>query len=419
MTSNLRSTLKRLHPNVWILSITSFLTDISSEMILNLIPLFLFNVLGVRTSIVGLIEGLAETTASLVKIYSGNLSDRLKKRKRLAVIGYGLSSVAKPFLYFASSWSWVLGVRFFDRVGKGVRTAPRDALLAGSVADERRGLAFGLHRAGDTAGAFTGLGIAALIVWFSQSNSELLSRKTFQIAVLASIIPAFLAVIILALGAKEVAIPEKPESAPELNPLGLGRSFRTFLFVVVLFTLGNSSDAFIILRGQERGLSVLQIMLMLLTFNAIYAILSGPAGSLSDRIDRRYLLLAGWFVYGLIYLGFASAQSGVQIWIFFGLYGIYYAMTEGTARALVADLTSPDLRGTAYGWYHAAVGLTAFPASLIAGLLWQGIGSWQGFGPSAPFYFGASLALLAGVLFYLTVEAGPAQDSSGRQFHEN
>jgi MFS family permease len=412
MTSNLRSTLKRLHPNVWILSVTSFLTDISSEMILNLIPLFLFNVLGVRTSIVGLIEGLAETTASLVKIYSGNLSDRLKKRKRLAVIGYGLSSVAKPFLYFASSWSWVLGVRFFDRVGKGIRTAPRDALLAGSVAGERRGLAFGLHRAGDTAGAFTGLGIAALIVWFAQSNSELLSRKTFQIAVLASIIPAFLAVIILALGAKEVAMPQESESAPELNPLGLGRSFRTFLFVVVLFTLGNSSDAFIILRGQERGLSVLQIMLMLLTFNAIYAILSGPAGSLSDRIDRRYLLLAGWLVYGLIYLGFASAQSGIQIWIFFSLYGIYYAMTEGTARALVADLTSPDLRGTAYGWYHAAVGITAFPASLIAGLLWQGLGSWQGFGPSAPFYFGASMALLAGILFYLTVEAGSTQDSS-------
>jgi MFS family permease len=412
MTSNLRSTLKRLHPNVWVLSVTSFLTDVSSEMILNLIPLFLFNVLGVRTSIVGLIEGTAETTASLIKIYSGNLSDRLKKRKRLAVIGYGLSSLAKPFLYFASSWSWVLGVRFFDRVGKGVRTAPRDALLAGSVAGERRGLAFGLHRAGDTAGAFTGLGIAALIVWFSQSNSELLSRKTFQIAVLASIIPAFLAVIILALGAREVAIPQKSESAPELNPLGLGRSFRTFLFVVVLFTLGNSSDAFIILRGQERGLSVLQIMLMLLTFNAIYAILSGPAGSLSDRIDRRYLLLAGWLVYGLIYLGFASARSGIQIWIFFGLYGIYYAMTEGTARALVADLTSPDLRGTAYGWYHAAVGLTAFPASLIAGLLWQGFGSWQGFGPSAPFYFGASMALLAGILFYLTVEAGAARDSS-------
>ena len=414
MSSKFRSRLKRLHPNVWILSLTSFLTDVSSEMILNLIPLFLFNVLGVRTSIVGLIEGIAETTASLIKIYSGNLSDRLQKRKRLAVIGYGLSSVAKPFLYFASSWSWVLGVRFFDRVGKGIRTAPRDALLAGSVTGERRGLAFGLHRAGDTAGAFTGLGIAALIVWFSQSNSELLSRKTFQIAVLASIIPAFLAVITLALGAKEVAIPQKSESAPGLNLLGLGRSFRTFLLVVVLFTLGNSSDAFIILRGQERGLSVLQIMLMLLTFNAIYAALSGPAGSLSDRIDRRYLLLGGWFVYGLIYLGFASAQSGVQIWIFFGLYGIYYAMTEGTARALVADLTSADLRGTAYGWYHAAVGLTAFPASLIAGLLWQGIGSWPGFGPSAPFYFGASMALLAGVQFYLTVEAGADQDSSGR-----
>jgi MFS family permease len=412
MISSLRSTLKRLHPNVWILSLTSFLTDVSSEMILNLIPLFLLNVLGVRTSVVGLIEGIAETTASLIKIYSGSLSDRLRKRKRLAVIGYGLSSVAKPFLYFANTWSWVLGVRFSDRVGKGIRTAPRDALLAGSVAEERRGLAFGLHRAGDTAGAFTGLGIAALIVWFSQSNSELLDRKTFQIAVLASIIPGFLAVVILALGAKEVTIQRRTGAAPKSNLFSLGRSFQAFLFVVVLFTLGNSSDAFVILRGQERGLSVLQIMLMLLTFNAIYATLSGPAGSLSDRIDRRYLLLAGWFVYGLIYLGFGFARSGVQIWIFFGLYGIYYAMTEGTARALVADLTSEDLRGTAYGWYHAAVGITAFPASLIAGVLWQGIGSWQGFGATAPFYFGAAMALLAGVLFYLTVEAGSKQNPS-------
>ena len=401
-TSNAHSEThrKRLHSNVWILTITSLLTDVSSEMLANILPLFLYNVLGVRTSIIGLIDGVAETTASVVKIYSGALSDKLGKRKWLAVIGYGLSTIAKPFLYFASTWGWVLGVRFADRVGKGIRTAPRDALLAGSARPEQRGLAFGLHRAGDTAGAFIGLGIAALIIWLNQSGTAQLTRPTFQLIVLASVIPAVLAVIILALGARETEQPSAANTKPlRFSLRGMDRRFRAFLVVMVLFTLGNSSDSFIILRGQERGLDILQIMGMLLTFNAVYSLLSGPAGMLSDRMGRKALILTGWIFYGLIYLGFALSKTGAQVWLLFGLYGIFYAMTEGIAKAFVADLVPQEKRGTAYGLFNAAVGLSALPASLIAGVLWQGVGSWAGFGPSAPFIFGAGMALVAGVLF--------------------
>jgi MFS family permease len=389
----------RLHRNVWIMTLTSFLTDISSEMIVNLVPLFLYSVLGVRLAIIGLIEGLAETTASLLKIFSGAISDRLGERKRLAVIGYGLSTFAKPFLYFANTWGWVLGVRFADRVGKGIRTAPRDALLAGSSEPAQRGLVFGLHRAGDTAGAFIGLGLAGLIIWLTQSNEVALTRQSFQTVVLISIIPAVLAVLILALGATNIA-PKAQKAAPLLSLNGMDRRFKAYLGVVVLFTLGNSSDAFIILRAQERGLSVLQIIGMLMTFNAIYSVLSGPAGALSDRIGRRRLILSGWLVYGMIYLGFALAQTGAAVWVLFGLYGVFYALTEGSAKALVADLVPDEKRGTAYGLYSAAIGLAALPASVIAGILWQGIGTWNGFGPAAPFVFGMGMALLAGVLFY-------------------
>lgn len=406
MLQRIASRLRLLPGNVWVLSATSFLTDVSSEMLFNLLPLFLANVLGVRTAVVGLIEGVAETTASLLKVYSGNLSDRLGKRKSLAVLGYGLSALAKPFLYFATTWGWVLGVRFSDRVGKGLRTAPRDALLAGSVKDERRGLAFGLHRAGDTAGAFTGLAIATLIIWLSQSGQAELIRSTFQKVVLASVIPGLLAVIILAVGAREVAGAPQKKTSLIFNWRSMDRRFRAFLIVVILFTLGNSSDAFIILLGQARGLNVLQVMGMLLTFNAIYASLSGPAGALSDRIGRQKLVLVGWLVYGLIYLGLASARTGLQVWILFGLYGVYYGLTEGTARALIGDLVPQPQHGTAYGLYHASVGVTALPASLIAGVLWQGLGSWSGFGPSAPFYFGAGMAGFAWILFLTLVREG-------------
>lgn len=396
------SPIKRLPRNVWVVTVTSLLTDISSEMLVYLVPLFLANVLGTGKAVIGLIEGLAETTASLMKIYSGYLSDKLGARKWLTVAGYALSAIAKPFLYIANTWVGVLAVRFSDRLGKGIRTAPRDALVAEGVPEDTRGLAFGLHRAGDTLGAFIGIGIAALIVWLTQSRALDLTRRTFHIAVLASILPAVLAVVVLAVFAREVRVKGNGK-APAFSIKGFDRRFQYFLLVVVLFTLGNSSDAFIVLRAQDRGLTVLQVLLMMMTFSLVYALLSGPLGSLSDRIGRRKLIIGGWITYGLVYLGLALASSGWHIWLLFGIYGIYYAATEGVAKALVADLVPAEQRGTAYGIYNAAIGITVFPASLIAGLLWQGLGPWQGFGASAPFFFGAGLALLAGVLLWRLV----------------
>ena len=395
----MQKSLRRLPRNVWVMSATSLLNDISSEMLLNLIPFFLANILGVRTAVIGLIEGIAETTASLLKIFFGALSDRHGQRKPFAVAGYALSALTKPLLYFANAWGWVLGVRLADRIGKGVRTAPRDALIADSIDDTQRGLAFGLHRASDTLGAFLGLGIAALIVWRTQAQASLLSLDTFKLVVLVSIVPGVLGVLVLALGAREVTGPSRSTETPRLSLKEIDPRFKYFLFVLVLFTLGNSSDAFILLRGQERGLTILHVMGMSLTFNAIYTLFAGPFGAWSDKVGRHRLILIGWLAYGLVYLGFAFSQTGWQVWALFGLYGLYYAATEGAAKALVADLVPPEQRGTAYGLFNAVIGITVLPASLIAGLLWQGAGIWTGFGASAPFFFGALMALLAGFLF--------------------
>ena len=389
---------RALPRNVWILGITSFFTDISSEMLVNLLPLFLANVLGAGTAVIGLIEGLAESTASLLKVVSGWLSDRLGRRKWLTVAGYGLSTVVKPILYLSASWSSVLGVRVADRVGKGIRTAPRDALIADSVDQGQRGLSFGLHRAMDTAGAFCGLLVATGVIWAMQAGGGVLERSTFQMVVLFSVVPAVLAVLILAFGAREVARRSDAAQAPSLTLKGFDPRFRGFLLILALFTLGNSSDAFLILRAQERGLSVLAVMGALLTLNLVSALVSGPAGMLSDRIGRRRVIVSGWLLYGLVYLGFALAGAGWQVWMLYALYGMYYGVTEGAARALVADIVRPDQRGTAYGLFNAVVGVTALPASVLAGLLWRGLGTWRGFGASAPFLFGATLALLAAAL---------------------
>ncbi len=383
--------------NVWAVSLTSFFMDISSEMVINILPLFLSNVLGVGTALIGLIEGIAEATASLLKVFSGWLSDRLGARKWLAVGGYGLSALSKPFFYFANTWTAVLAVRWADRVGKGIRTAPRDALIADSIDEKQRGLAFGFHRAADTAGALVGLLIALAIVWVAQSASVDLGRHAFQIVVLASLVPAALAVFSLALGARDVPVTSKRER-PAITFKGLGKPFLVFIVIVGLFDLGNSSDAFLVLRAQERGLNVVGILGMLVTFNLVYTLVSAPAGSLSDRVGRRRVIIGGWLAYSAIYLGFALARSGLQVWILYALYGLYYGLAYGTTKAMVADLVPAELRGTAYGTYNATMGLLDLPASIIAGLLWQGVGPWSGLGPSAPFLFGAALALAAAIL---------------------
>jgi MFS family permease len=415
-----RGGLRSLPRNVWAVTAASFLNDVSSDMILNLLPLFLANALGVRTAVIGLIEGLAESLASLLKICSGWLSDRLGSRKGMTVLGYALSTVAKPCLALATSWAGVLAVRLADRTGKGIRAAPRDALIADSVDERRRGLAFGLHRAGDTAGAMTGILIAAGVVWAMQAAAPTLAARTFRTLALISALPAAAAVLVLILAARDVP-PAGVRGAPRLTLAGLDARFRRFLLVVTLFTLGNSADAFVILRAQERGLSVIGVLLMLATFNLIYALASGPAGALSDRVGRRRLIVAGWGIYGLLYLGFALSRAAWHVWALYALYGLYYAAFEGTARAYVADLVDPARRGTAYGAYNAAVGLAALPASLIAGLLWQGIGGWGGFGPGAPFAFGAALALIATLLLVAWVRT--PREASGRvhelhEFHE-
>lgn len=389
---------RRMPRNVWVVTVTSLLTDVSSEMVGNLLPLFLFDVLGARTAAIGVIEGMAETTASLLKVVSGWLSDRFGSRKGLAVLGYALSTAAKPFLYLATTWPWVLGVRVADRIGKGVRTAPRDALVADSVDERQRGLAFGIHRAGDTAGAVLGIGIALAVLLAMQHGAAALTRTTFQTIVLISLAPALVAVLVLAVGAREMRATKGAASLPRLTLRGFDRRFQLFLGIVVLFTLGNSSDAFLILRAQNVGLSVPGVLGMMLTFNLIYALGSTPAGALSDRVGRKRLLVGGWLVYGVVYLGFAGAALGWQAWAWMAVYGMYYALTDGVARAFVADLVSVEVRGTAYGVYNAAVGLTAFPASLIAGVLWQGLGAWSGFGPAAPFVFGSLMALASCVL---------------------
>ncbi len=433
----------RLHRNVWAASGTSFLTDVSSEMLLNVLPLFLSNVLGVRVWAVGVVEGLADATASVLKLYSGWLSDRLGTRKWPAVAGYAISAVSKPFYLLASTWGAIAAIRWGDRVGKGVRTAPRDALLADSTPAERRGLAFGLHRAADTAGAVIGIGVSIWVVQQVQGGGALLEAETFRSLVLWSLVPAFLGVAVLAMGARDVGIGRRggrgdgvagrdggpsngavaegrdagSEDAtadpngggadrPRLRLRGLGRGFAAFVVCSVVFELGNSADAFLVLRAQERGLSVAGILWLLLAFNVVYTLVSTPAGSLADRIPRKRVVAGAWGLYALVYLGFAMAESVTHVTVLYLLYGCYHGLAAGAAKALVADLVPATRRGTAYGGYAAAIGLATLPASVLAGVLWEGLFAWEGFGPAAPFVFGAVMAAAAAVMLLVMVPGG-------------
>ncbi len=397
----------RLHRNLWVTSATSFLTDVSSEMVFDVLPLFLTGVLGVRTAAIGLIEGVAEAVSSFLKVGSGYFSDRTGRRKWLAVAGYAISASSKPLLLVAGSWGEVLGIRSLDRFGKGVRSAPRDALLAESIAPCSRGLAFGLHRAFDSWGAVVGLLIALAVVWSAQKGALALAPETFRLLVLASLFPAFLGVAVLALGAKDVGGTESTASSrPRLSLSGLDPSFRRFLLAEGLFTLGNSSDSFLVLRASERGLSVAGILGMLIAFNVVYGVVSAGAGRVSDLFGRKRVIGAGWLFYALLYLGFALAREASQVVALFVFYGLYYGLVQGVGRAFVADLVRDrGILGSAYGLYHAIVGAAALPASLVAGILWQSLG------PKAPFFFGASLALAATAVL-LTVKPRTAVLSS-------
>ena len=380
-----------LNPNIFFLGMVSLLTDVSSEMIFTLVPLFLCNVLGATATIVGFVGGLSESTDAMFRIFSGWISDKVKKRKFLAVLGYGISTVAKPFMYLASSWGVVLSVRFSDRIGKGIRTSPRDALVADSVSAEERGKGFGLHRGMDTAGAVLGLVIVAIIVYYVQGGGLELGLETYRWLVIVGVIPAVLAVLVLLAFVREkkhVAESSRYKGLSK-STAGFDRRFKLLLAMMAVFTLGNSSDFFVILRAQDLGAPLIQVVLMLVLLNVTYAVVSVPAGVLSDRLGRKRVIILGWFIYALVYLGFAVSASLWQIWLLFACYGLYYGIVEGVVRAFVADLVPEAKRGTAYGFYHGVVGLSLLPASLLAAGLWEAVN------PAAPFYLGAGLAFLA------------------------
>lgn len=385
-----------LSQNVFIFGFVSMLNDLSSEITVRTLPLFLANVLGVKTSIIGLIEGVADSTATLLKLFSGWISDKLGTRKPLVTGGYGLSALSKPFLYLAATWPAVLVIRFLDRVGKGVRTSPRDALIADSTEKSGLGKAFGYSRAMDPLGAVVGLLIAALLVYFGHRGMVSMTRGTFQTLVLISIVPGFIALALIIFFVKDLKPAEginggvkAKARTPSLSLRGFDNRFKAFLGIMILFTLGNSSDAFLILRAQNLGLSIVEIFVMLALFNLLTTVVAYPAGIFSDRLGRVRVITVGWLVYALIYLGFGFASAGWQVWLLYVLYGIYYGATEGVEKALVADVVSSEKRGTAHGLYSAAVGISALPASLIAGILWQKLG------PASPFIFGAALSLTA------------------------
>jgi len=390
-----------LNPNVFFLGLVSFFTDISSEMIFTLMPLFLSNILGAATITIGLIEGITESAAALLKVFSGWISDRLGKRNIVTFTGYALSALAKPFMYVASTWGIVVGIRFADRFGKGIRSAPRDALIADSLTSSERGRGFGFHRMMDTAGAAVGLITAAVVVYTLQARTMNLVSATYQTLVIIGVIPAILALFMF-IFIRDIR--KKTECNTIITIEGksvmggiLNRRFYTFLVITLIFTLGNSSDAFLILRAQNMGSCVLDIILMLITFNISYALFSIPAGVVSDRLGRKYVIAIGWAIYALTYVGLAILSASWQIWLFFVLYGIYYGLAEGVTRAFVADLVPIESRGMAYGIFHGMVGITLMPASIIGGWL------WQTYGPSVTFYAGAGLAALALVLLLLLI----------------
>ena len=389
-----------VHPNVFFTGLTSLLTDISSELIFTLVPLFLSDVLGVTSTVIGLVGGLSDSADSLFRIASGWFSDKIGQRKSLAVIGYSISTVVKPLMLLANSWGAVIGVRLGDRIGKGVRTSSRDALIADSVEAKDRGRSFGLHRAMDTTGAVIGLIIAAIIVYLIPGDKFHLERNAFHWMIIIGIIPAVLAVVVLMTlvhERKKIAATVKAGTTMPTVITPFSKQFKLYLIIMALFTLGNSSDFFLILDAQHVKTPLLQVVLMLVLFNLTYALISMPMGVLSDKVGRKRVITIGWLIYGLVYLGFALSGSIWQIWVLFAVYGIYYGICEGAAKAFVADMVPVERRGTAYGLYNGVVGLMALPASLIAGVLWGNIA------PAAAFYFGAGLALLAmvGLMFII------------------
>jgi MFS family permease len=372
---------------VIVLGVASLLTDLSSEMIYPLLPVFLSGVLGAGPAALGVIEGVAETTSALLKAASGWWADRVRRRKPFVVLGYGLSGLLRPLIGLAGSWPVVAALRFGDRVGKGVRGAPRDALIADVTPSDRRGAAYGLHRAMDHAGAVGGPIVAAALLRLAGFSL----REVFLLAAL----PAAAVLLVLVLGVRE-----RPRPAPRrvVAPSArgswreLGGGFHRFLLAQLVFTLGNSTDAFLLLALAAAGVPPAWIALLWSLHHVVKMLATYAGGRLSDRTGRRPMVLAGWAVYGLVYLGFAAGESPAALVTLFLVYGIYFGLTEPVEKAWVVELAPAEHRGTALGLYHGAVGLGALPASLLFGAL------WMAFGAPAAFLTGAGLALAAALL---------------------
>ena len=371
--------------NVIILGLTSFFTDIASEMVYPLIPFFLTSVLGASPAVLGLIEGVAESVASILKVFSGYISDKLKKRKFLAISGYSSSAVGKFLLYIANSWGFVFAGRIVDRLGKGIRTAPRDALIADSIDPAKKGTAFGLHRAMDTSGAV--IGVLLAYFFFTHYVGE------YSEVFLWSLVPAAIGVALLFLS-REKKVEAAARKAPSFKWKVLPRKLQLFLIVSFIFTLGNSSNTFLLLRSKDIGCTPASAILLYLVYNVVYGAVSYPAGRLSDRIGRKQLLVAGFVFYALVYLGFAFVSGPRHAWFLwglFGVYGLYSGFTEGVEKALVADLAPAEVRATAIGLHAMILGIGLFPASFIAGELWEHLS------PSAAFYFGSGMGIIAAI----------------------
>lgn len=382
---------------VWLLGLVSLFNDSASELLYPLVPLYLSSVLMAGPKALGIIEGIAEATSSLLKLFSGVLTDRSRSAKPWVVGGYGLAALSRPLMGLAASWPAVLALRFADRVGKGLRSSPRDALLARAVPEQQRGLAFGLHRAMDNAGAVIGPLLAA---WLLARDVAL--RDIFIWAALPGA-----AAVALALSLRE------PQPAQHFRPpfdwrlTGFGPSYRRYLLTLGVFTLGNSSNMFLLLRARELGLPAAQVPLLWALVAAVAMLLSTPLSALSDRLGRWRLIVGGWTVYGLFYL-LLGLIGGAQwlLWPLFALYGVFLAATEGAEKALVADLAPRALLGTAYGWFNLTTGLMLLPASLLFGLLWQHMG------PQFAFGFSAACALSAVLLLQFWVRDGTAQPTT-------
>jgi MFS family permease len=386
-----------LGPNVMALSFVSLLNDTSSEIIYPLLPAFLFATLGASPFFIGLIEGFAESAASVLKLFSGYLSDKFRKRKLLVFLGYSLAAVVRPLLAFVNSWPQVLAVRLTDRVGKGIRGAPRDALLAASSPPEKRGLAFGFNRAADHLGAVIGPLIAFGVLSYLAADPGSPTAREYQQLFLFASVPVFFGVLIIIFfvheGPRRNDLPAA--EPPRLTLRGFDGNFKRFLIVVAVFTLSNSTDAFLLLRAQQAGIDppILPLLWMFLHFSKVVWSLVG--GDLSDRIGRRKMIVSGWLIYALVYVGFAFVDSAWHAWVLFGIYGAYFGLTEGAEKALVADLVSDEKRGTAYGLYNLAFGVTVFPASLLFGGLWSWFGPEAAFLVSAVISVGAAIAMFA------------------------